>query len=341
MISYAHITLSNPNRPDVAPLPAVAVVSDDAFGLALGAQLIERLQLEQSALHEIMEMGEKKIHLMGYYEPIKVTYKDRETTTGGISCASGVVIGRQLADALKLERVTPVAKTRQEQFIPPTIFPHPKKPSDDEVGRIMQLENALDATMLEKLSAYADAEKKKQKKAKKVAGGRDAMTISIGAMSDTIEKIFARLMVTHIEPFYGQQVEWWETPHLLLYEKGDGYPAHADGYNTGEGDGDTKSWVRRYNRDISLLVYLNDNFTGGQLNFPRQKFKIQPKPGLLVAFPSTPEYLHGAEPTESGERLVLVSWAATAGSQRVALKKEPSKSLMQPLREAAQQKDKL
>ncbi len=31
--------------------------------------------------------------------------------------------------------------------------------------------------------------------------------------------------------------------------------------------------------------------------------------GMLAAFPSSAEFCHGAEPTESGERLVLVSWA--------------------------------
>jgi hypothetical protein len=36
---------------------------------------------------------------------------------------------------------------------------------------------------------------------------------------------------------------------------------------------------------ISNLIYLNDDYEGGELFFPHHNFKIKPKPGMLVSFP--------------------------------------------------------
>ena len=48
-----------------------------------------------------------------------------------------------------------------------------------------------------------------------------------------------------------------------------------------------------------------------------QNFRIKPRPGMLLAFPSDHRYLHAALPTVSGIRYVIVSWAAVLGSKRV------------------------
>ncbi|MCA9540819.1 MAG: 2OG-Fe(II) oxygenase, partial [Myxococcales bacterium] len=50
--------------------------------------------------------------------------------------------------------------------------------------------------------------------------------------------------------------------------------------------------------------------------FPRLGCRVQPRKGMLVAFPSDHRYEHAAEPTESGRRYALVSWAALRGTAR-------------------------
>jgi hypothetical protein len=149
-------------------------------------------------------------------------------------------------------------------------------------------------------------------------GTRDARRVVPDTlMYDKINNMLARAFIERVEPFYGVEVESWENPQLLYYTKGGKYGAHNDGEEWHQNSDGTGEWKRILDRDISVLVYLNDEFTGGLLHFPRHKIKIRPKPGLLVAFPSGGEYQHAAEPTESGERFAIVSWSEIAGSPRV------------------------
>lgn len=53
----------------------------------------------------------------------------------------------------------------------------------------------------------------------------------------------------------------------------------------------------------STVIYLNDNFTGGNIYFPNQEFVYSPKKYSAVFFPSAgSEYIHGITEVLSGER---------------------------------------
>ena len=69
-------------------------------------------------------------------------------------------------------------------------------------------------------------------------------------------------------------------------------------------------------RDLSVLIYLNDDFEGGEVNFSNFGFDIKPSSGLLIAFPSDHRYLHAAQLVTSGVRYAIVSWAAIIGGPR-------------------------
>jgi hypothetical protein len=47
---------------------------------------------------------------------------------------------------------------------------------------------------------------------------------------------------------------------------------------------------------ISNLLYINDNYSGGELYFPHHKIKIKPEPGMLVSFPGNWFNRHGILP---------------------------------------------
>ena len=47
---------------------------------------------------------------------------------------------------------------------------------------------------------------------------------------------------------------------------------------------------------ISNLLYLNDDYDGGELYFPYHDFKIKPEPGMLVSFPGNWYNRHGIMP---------------------------------------------
>lgn len=54
------------------------------------------------------------------------------------------------------------------------------------------------------------------------------------------------------------------------------------------------------------VMYINDNFSGGELHFPEIDVMYKPERGALIVFPSADEYLHGTMQVGPGEiRYVL------------------------------------
>ena len=60
-------------------------------------------------------------------------------------------------------------------------------------------------------------------------------------------------------------------------------------------------------RVFGSLIYLNDNFEGGQLYYPKQNFYVTPKPGMLAIHPGDEEHLHGVTEITSGTRYTISS----------------------------------
>lgn len=63
-------------------------------------------------------------------------------------------------------------------------------------------------------------------------------------------------------------------------------------------------------RDISSVLYLNENYIGGELEFVNLGIKIKPRAGTLVLFPGSETYMHYVSVLESGRRYVVPQfWA--------------------------------
>ena len=62
--------------------------------------------------------------------------------------------------------------------------------------------------------------------------------------------------------------------------------------------------------DYSGLLYLNDEYTGGEIEFPKQNLKIKPKPGTLILFKGDENKPHQVLPVLSGDRanIVMFFW---------------------------------
>jgi predicted 2-oxoglutarate/Fe(II)-dependent dioxygenase YbiX len=112
----------------------------------------------------------------------------------------------------------------------------------------------------------------------------------------------------------GRSIAWFERPNVLRYTKGGFYKQHADSCIM---DADSRTCVKIHDRDISLLIYMNEDFTGGGIEFTNFNYRLRPKSGDMLAFPSDNRYEHQAELVQSGIRFVIVSWAAFEGSKRV------------------------
>jgi hypothetical protein len=60
---------------------------------------------------------------------------------------------------------------------------------------------------------------------------------------------------------------------------------------------------------FSSIIYLNENFEGGEIEFPNQKFKYKAKTGSAVIFPSAgTEYLHKVNQIKKGIRYTIAMW---------------------------------
>jgi predicted 2-oxoglutarate/Fe(II)-dependent dioxygenase YbiX len=111
---------------------------------------------------------------------------------------------------------------------------------------------------------------------------------------------------TFIDPKYHAEIKNIEPIQFLSYPVGGHYIEHNDSENFENGQ-----WTRIANRDISILFYLNDNYTGGELEFTTLGLKIKPKTGMMIAFPSYKEFAHKVHPVTSGMRYSLVTWLET------------------------------
>lgn len=61
-------------------------------------------------------------------------------------------------------------------------------------------------------------------------------------------------------------------------------------------------------RRISSIFYINDNYEGGEIVFPRFGITYKPAAGEAIYFPSTYVYNHSVKPVISGTRYAVVSW---------------------------------
>jgi predicted 2-oxoglutarate/Fe(II)-dependent dioxygenase YbiX len=68
------------------------------------------------------------------------------------------------------------------------------------------------------------------------------------------------------------------------------------------------NYVEDGEEDISALLYLNEDFEGGELFFPNQNIRIKPESGMLVFFNGTEDYHHTVEVVTKGRREALVGF---------------------------------
>lgn len=86
---------------------------------------------------------------------------------------------------------------------------------------------------------------------------------------------------------------------LLRYGHGQHYRAHADFYTAGPKDN-----VRL----VSLVAFLNDDFDGGELHFPRQGFTFKPEAGSMILFPAFFTHVHEAKDVIRGVKYSVATW---------------------------------
>ena len=128
-------------------------------------------------------------------------------------------------------------------------------------------------------------------------------------MHNNFERAVASAFLNYVVPKYNCEFKSYEPVQFLGYPVGGHYKAHNDGEHFNY---ETRQWEPlMVGRDVSFLFYLNDQYGGGELEFPDLGLTIKPKKGMMIAFPSYKDFVHKVHPVTWGHRYSLVSWVAT------------------------------
>ena len=128
--------------------------------------------------------------------------------------------------------------------------------------------------------------------------------IHYGSVSDNEIKNILEIIKTQVEElifFRTTNNVQTETMQIVRWRKGDKLdPPHADCEHL---DGSPHPYP---NRHYSVLIYLNQDYEGGQIFFPNQNLEPNTSPGTFIQFEGTKEYLHGVKEVTLGERYTIV-----------------------------------
>lgn len=147
---------------------------------------------------------------------------------------------------------------------------------------------------------------------------RDTQLVDMGDLFNPVVDLYRSIVKNIINPFYEFHIRDSEVPQILKYQVGGHYSPHVDGESLWKSPDGDLMWRKSTDRDISTVIFLNDDFEGGDFVFPEFRVRVKPEPGMLICFPSTHQYLHGVEPVTKGVRYTMVNWMTISGVPTMA-----------------------
>lgn len=131
----------------------------------------------------------------------------------------------------------------------------------------------------------------------------EAINKAVMRWGDRIKEDYPEVHRTAVLPGHTWGLDTWKEPiGLLKYEAGQKYDWHVD--QSFRRTGPTKTQSDK--RIVSAVVYLNDDFEGGETQMPEKIWK--PKKGKALIFPSHWTFPHQARPVTKGTKYALVTW---------------------------------
>lgn len=94
---------------------------------------------------------------------------------------------------------------------------------------------------------------------------------------------------------FGFFTKWHDSYQILKYGVGQKFVNHIDDHEI-------------YHRRISSVYYINDNYEGGEINFPRFNIRYKPAANEMIMFPSNYVYNHSVSEVTDGTRYAIASW---------------------------------
>ena len=125
-------------------------------------------------------------------------------------------------------------------------------------------------------------------------GTRNSNNAELLDMHQSIYDVLKKCVDDYCQ-YWGINVVYYEAFNFVKYSSpGQHFRVHAD-------------HGPHYNCTVSAVIYLNDNYEGGEIAFPRlDKLVYKPKRGDVVIFPSNYIYEHSSEPMIFGDKYSVV-----------------------------------
>ena len=93
-----------------------------------------------------------------------------------------------------------------------------------------------------------------------------------------------------------------DSQQLVVWNQGRSMQVHVDNAHP---DGSRHNTPHR---DFASVVYLNDDYEGGEIYFPRISCRLRPVTGMLVGFRGSADMPHGVSEVRSGVRYTMPGW---------------------------------
>lgn len=101
--------------------------------------------------------------------------------------------------------------------------------------------------------------------------------------------------------FLWSGVDRYMIDHALKYQRTD----VGGGYHVWHCENGGTPYGRRV---LSVLIYFNDVYEGGETEFLYQKLRVKPTEGTVVIFPSAWTHVHRGNPPISNNKYAMTSW---------------------------------
>lgn len=125
------------------------------------------------------------------------------------------------------------------------------------------------------------------------------------------------IILSWIQDYISKQtntpIENQESPHIVRYGIGGEYKEHHDWFDKDD-TVQSNEIAEGGNRTHSFIIYLNDDFEGGETEFIKLKQIIKPEIGKGLMWTNTKDgecledSLHAGLPVTNGEKWILIVW---------------------------------
>jgi hypothetical protein len=169
---------------------------------------------------------------------------------------------------------------------------------EDKKSKIIHKKSFMPKDVAEKVYHYA---KSVDSDFTEFGNAEKEFTVFTGKSSTSASEIFS-LLNDYGQKVYSLVKESYDGPfqdydpgrtHIARFEPGSKMHEHFDSSRP---------------NDIATLLYINDDYLGGEIYFPELDISIKPEAGDLVCFPDNPDFIHGVKEITGFVRYTAPRW---------------------------------